>query len=465
MRGWVRRHGWIGRGWRLTVGLTIGVGTAVVGLVFCALAGLALLCVTAWPRARQWVLRPVAARARQLTELERWRLDRFLNHRSSADYANRQALRYVAARSALGLLGGLVLMSVVSGVFYGSLLVWGWFIMAAHKWLTLSFSSLGGLFLLFLSLQGMVGVAALERRLVHHLLGPSQQEALQRRIEELATSRAGVVDAVHDERRRIERDLHDGVQQRLVALGMLLGRARRSQDEEKVRTLLAQAHEESRQALTDLREVAWRVYPIALDDAGLRAALETVAERSAIPVRLDYDLPAEPSTAVRTVAYFVVSEAVTNAIKHSGAARITVALSAGAGSPGGPARGAAGGDGGANGSGDGRTRGDGSASEGGSAYESGSAYEGGSAYGGGFAGGPLLVHVTDDGVGGADPTGSGLLGLARRVAALDGTLRVLSPRGGPTTVTAELPCAFHDLPDPWGDFLREARGESMSETR
>ncbi|TVL90026.1 sensor histidine kinase [Streptomyces sp. SAJ15] len=415
MRGWVRRHGWIGRGWRLTAGLTIGVGTAVVGLVFCALAGLALLCVTAWPRARQRVLRPVAARARQLTELERWRLDRFLNHRSAADYSNRQALRYVAARSALGLLGGLVLMSVVSGVFYGSLLIWGWFIMAAHKWLTLSFSSLGGLFLLFLSLQGMVGVAALERRLVHHLLGPSQQEALQRRIEELATSRAGVVDAVHDERRRIERDLHDGVQQRLVALGMLLGRARRSQDEEKVRTLLAQAHEESRQALTDLREVAWRVYPIALDDAGLRAALETVAERSVIPVRLDYDLPAEPSTAVRTVAYFVVSEAVTNAIKHSGAARITVALSAGAGP--------------------------------------------------GFAGGPLLVRVTDDGIGGADPTGSGLLGLARRVAALDGTLRVLSPRGGPTTVTAELPCAFHDLPDPWGDSLREATRESMSETR
>ncbi|KAK1178873.1 histidine kinase [Streptomyces sp. NBS 14/10] len=389
---------WLRRGLRLAGGLLIGAGTAVVELVCVAVAGLALLCVRTWPggwpAARRCVLGAVTAGARRLTEAERRRLARFLGHDIAADYDDPAARQYVAARWSLGLLGGLVLLAVVAGTAYGSLLLWGWFIMRDGEWITITSSAIGGLFLLFLALQGIVGVALLEGQLARHFLGPSHREALRRRIDELSTSRAGVVDAVHDERRRIERDLHDGVQQRIVALGMLLGRARRSQDPDKARALLVQAHEESRAALTDLREVAWRVYPTALDEAGLRAALEAVAERSAIPVRLEYGLTAEPGEAVRTVAYFVVAEAVTNAIKHSGAERITVALT-------------------------------------GRETEVGSL-------------GGLLVRVTDDGRGGADPAGGGLLGLARRVAALDGRLRVVSPPGGPTTVSAELP----ELPGP-----------------
>lgn len=131
-------------------------------------------------------------------------------------------------------------------------------------------------FLVFLADQGALGVVALEDGLARRFLGPSPADALEARIAQLATSRAEVMDVVHDERRRIERDLHDGVQQRLVALGMLLGRARRTRarDPEGADALLLQAHEESRRALAGLREVAWRVYPAVLDEGGLRAALE-----------------------------------------------------------------------------------------------------------------------------------------------------------------------------------------------
>ncbi|KIF06575.1 histidine kinase, partial [Streptomyces sp. RSD-27] len=199
--------------------------------------------------------------------------------------------------------------------------------------------------------------------------------------------RAAVLRAVDSERRRIERDLHDGVQQRLVALAMLLGRARRSRerDPERADALLLQAHRESQEVLTELREVAWRVYPSALDSLGLEEALAGVAERCAIPLRTEFDAAGPLPGPVRTAAYFVVCEAVTNAAKHSGASAVSVRV---------------------------------------------------------VRRGPVLtVRVEDDGSGGADPSGTGLSGLASRVAALDGLLRVESPAGGPTTVTAELPCA------------------------
>ncbi|QLH21478.1 sensor histidine kinase [Streptomyces sp. Rer75] len=383
---------WLRHGLRLVAGLLIGAGTALAELLYTVGAGLALLCVTTRPRARIRVLRPLTAGARWLTEVERRRLARFLDAEVTPEYGGEQALRYLATRWALGLLGGVVPALAAIGAGFGSLLLWGVPVLGGDHWFDLVTTGFGGVVLFILAAQGIVAVAAWEGQLAWHLLGPSPQDALHHRIEELAASRAGVVDAVDEERRRIERDLHDGVQQRLVALGMLLGRARRSQDPERAHALLVQAHEESRHALSDLREVAWRAYPAALDEAGLRVALEGVAERSAIPVRLEYGLAAEPGTTVRTVAYFVVSEAVTNAVKHSGASRIDIALTR-------------------------RTPG--------------ARREGADI---------LLVRITDDGTGGADPAGGGLLGLARRAAALDGRLRVVSPPGGPTTITAELPC-------------------------
>ncbi|MGW5940298.1 sensor histidine kinase [Streptomyces celluloflavus] len=374
------------RGLRLATGLMLGAVMAVAELPFVVLSGVSLLLVLAWPRGRRAVLRPVTAAVRTLTEANRRRLRIYVAADTSASYTDRRALEYLSLRWALGLLGALVLVAVLIGAVYGTLWLCAWLMVAdvRHPG-TVLMSSVAGLFLLFLSLQGTFGVAGLEARLARRCLGPSPHEQLELRIAQLSSSRAGVIAAVNDERRRIERDLHDGVQQRLVALGMLLGRALRSKDEMRADQLLRQAHEESRQALTELREVAWRVYPTVLDEAGLRAALETVAERSAIPVHLDYGMDRDPETAVATVAYFVVSEAVTNAVKHSGAGLITVRVAQG---------------------------------------EDG-----------------VLVHIEDDGAGGADSSGSGLFGLARRVAALDGRFRVDSPAGGPTIITAELPCA------------------------
>lgn len=368
---------------RLTTSLGIGACTAVVELPFTLLCGLVLLIALAWPRGRQAVLTPLTAAAGRLAEVERRRLARFGEAEVSHAYAPVRALLYVAVRWVLGVVGTVVVFAPLTAIVLWAVVVWP-FTDLRHPG-DVALTGIGNLFFLFVALQGVFGVSHLEGLLARHFLGPRHEEVLERRIEQLAASRAGIVAAVNDERRRIERDLHDGVQQRLVALGMLLGRALRSQDEQRAAQLLRQAHEESGQALTELREVAWRVYPTVLDEAGLKAALETVAERSAIPVRLDYELAAEPETAVATVAYFVVSEAVTNAVKHSGAGLITVRVARGEDT--------------------------------------------------------VVVCIEDDGPGGADSGGSGLFGLARRVAALDGRFRVDSPAGGPTTITAELPCA------------------------
>ncbi|MCT4352889.1 sensor histidine kinase [Streptomyces sp. Je 1-79] len=371
----------------MAFGLALGAATAVLELLGSAVGGLALLPVLASPRGRVAVLRPLAAAARGLTRLERTRLDRLLGVRLPGFHDTAAAPRYLAARWPLGLLGAVVLGCGAYGLGLGTFAFYGWLITDIdHPWLV-TLGSLGGFFLLFLSAQGALGVVALEDGLARRFLGPSHADALEARIAELATSRAEVMDVVHEERRRIERDLHDGVQQRLVALGMLLGRARRirARDPGGADALLLQAHEESRRALAELREVAWRVYPAVLDEGGLRAALETVAERSTLPVSLGYAVRRPLPRAVETVAYFLVSEAVTNVVKHAGATRIDVQVT--------------------------------------------------------LEGDELSVRVTDDGAGGADASGSGLSGLASRAAALDGRFAVESPAGGPTVVRAVLPCA------------------------
>ncbi|WP_184569010.1 sensor histidine kinase [Streptomyces zagrosensis] len=416
---------WVRQGLRISVGLAIGGCTTLLGLVYAAVSGLALLCVFVWPRARQTVLGVVACGARRLARLERWRLAYFLRVEIGSAYGGSRALGYLAVHWLLGALGCLVVLALLVGMGYGSLLLWGWVIFEKGNFLTNVYAAVGGMFLFFLAAQSLAGIVVLERQLAWHFLGVAPQDVLRRRIEELASSRAGVVAAVHDERRRIERDLHDGVQQRLVALGMLLGRARRGQDPERAHALLVQAHEESRQALAELREVAWRVYPTVLDEAGLRAALETVAERSSLPVRLDYGLTVEPAIPVRTVAYFVVCEAVTNAIKHANAHTIHIALTRAPATRPVPA-----------------LAGPHSGALPGKPPRPAPEATNPAASGGDLAL-PLVlrVRITDDGSGGADPTGSGLLGLAQRAAAIDGSLRLDSPPGGPTTITAELPCA------------------------
>lgn len=360
--------------------MLVGAVTGLVELVYLIGAGALLVPAALRPRTRRAAVRRIQAGARRLAEVERWRLGAFLRAESSSDYSGGRAVEYLLVRWATGLLGGLVVLLFLYGVTVG--VFWTRDALTGRSTALLVVAQVMlGVLGLFLSVQGFAGIAAVERRLARRFLGPSAREVLERRISELSTSRAGVVAAVDTERRRIERDLHDGVQQRLVALGMLLGRARRAPGSTE---LIAQAHEETRHILDELRDVAWRAYPAALDNLGLHEALLRVAERAGVPVRLRYELDERPPRAVETAAYFVVSEAVTNAAKHARAREVTVDVQ--------------------------RTD-------------------------------RLVVRIHDDGVGGADASGSGLSGLARRVAALDGVFTVDSPAGGPTVIVAELPCA------------------------
>lgn len=230
-------------------------------------------------------------------------------------------------------------------------------------------------------------IAYADAALAALLLGPGLQEALDRRVGQLAQSRSAVVDAADAERRRIERDLHDGAQQRLTALAMNLGVAKATLPDlpEPARKALDDAHAEAKAALTEIRGIVRGLHPAVLDDRGLDAALSGLAGRSPVPVTLDVRLHPRPPRAVEAVAYFVVSEALTNAAKHAAASAVAI---------------------------------------------------------GAWTDGTWLrLRIVDDGIGGADPSrGTGLTGLRQRVASVDGTLTIESPIGGPTVLEASLPC-------------------------
>ena len=230
-------------------------------------------------------------------------------------------------------------------------------------------------------------VANAEGRLAANLLGPSERAALANRIDELSARREQLVAVVEAERRRIERDLHDGAQQRLVALAMNLGMAKDKFDKDPpaARVLLDEAHAEAKHAMVELRNLARGIHPAVLSDRGLDAALSSLAGRAPVPVSVDVSVPDRPPAAIETTAYFVVAEALTNIAKHAGATRAAVNVAR--------------------------------------------------------VNGHLTVEITDDGIGGADvKRGTGLAGLVDRVTAVDGTVHLSSPIGGPTILTVELPC-------------------------
>ncbi|MGQ4487407.1 sensor histidine kinase [Streptomyces sp. SAS_281] len=227
------------------------------------------------------------------------------------------------------------------------------------------------------------GLATVDRLMVAGLLSPSR---LAERVTELESDRGVVVDTAAADLRRIERDLHDGAQARLVALAMDLGLAKEklTNDPEAAARMVDEAHGEVKVALQELRDLARGIHPAVLTDRGLDAALSAVASRCTVPVGVEVDLPSRPAQAIEGIAYFTVSELLQNVSKHAGATRASVDVW--------------------------RTE------------------------------DRLLLQVTDDGRGGADPaSGSGLAGLAERLDAVDGVLVVDSPVGGPTKVTAELP--------------------------
>ena len=250
-----------------------------------------------------------------------------------------------------------------------------------------AYLTVAGLALLVAAPWLTAGVAALDVRATRALLGPSRAEELEHQVEHLTQTRAGVVDAADAERRRLERNLHDGTQQRLVSLAMNLGMARaQTATVEEAHEAIAEAHEEAKAALAELRNLIRGLHPPVLENRGLDAALSGVAARMPIPVRLTVHVPRRPSPTIEAVAYFVVSEGLTNITKHAHATQADVFVQQ-----------------------DGER---------------------------------LHIIVTDDGVGGADPArGTGLAGLARRAESVDGTLEIVSPLGGPTLLTVDLPCA------------------------
>src|SRR3954467_14061781 len=228
---------------------------------------------------------------------------------------------------------------------------------------------------------GAHGLATAWGREMH----PLRERELSERVTELTRTRRGALDAQAAELRRIERDLHDGAQARLVALSMQIGRAEDRLDEHpEAAELVRNARMEASNAIKELRDLARGIAPPVLTDRGLAAAVGSLGERSALPVRVDARLSRRLSPVIESAAYFVVAEALTNAAKHAKGAGARVAL-----------------------------------------FEE---------------SGRLVVEVDADGPGGADPAGSGLAGLRSRVEALDGILVIVSNPGEGTTVHAELPC-------------------------
>jgi signal transduction histidine kinase len=384
---------WLAAVWSLLTGPTGGWGLAVTYVVVAAAGPVALLwCVLGFGavqrarfRATLGVEIPAPPRAAGT-----WPLRPVRPWRAAATW---RQLGYHLLALVVGVGGG----ALVAGCWSALAVALGY---AVGPWSQGRHAGVGvavvaaGLALLLAAPWVALGVARLDEVAGRALLGPSRSEELALRVASLTRSRADVVAATDAERRRIERDLHDGTQQRLVSLAMHLGMARATLADapEPARQAIDQAHDQATQALAELREIVRGLHPAVLDDRGLDAALSGIAARAPIPVRLRVDVAARCAPSIEAIAYFVVSEALTNVAKHANAdhAEVTVRRS----------------------------------------------------------GDRLRIVVTDDGQGGAAPDdggqgdggGSGLRGLAQRAAAVDGTLTIHSPPGGPTAITVELPC-------------------------
>jgi signal transduction histidine kinase len=284
--------------------------------------------------------------------------------------AIRQAVRTRSAR-----LRALALHGALSG-FLGGMLLTIWALAG------------GGRFWPLIPVMALACVVALHAVLsasIHRLRAGRRELELVERVDELTRTRRGALDVQAAELRRIERDLHDGAQARLVALSMQLGRAEeRLADQPAVADLVRQARTEAGAAIAELRDLARGIAPPVLADRGLAAAVEALGRRSAIPVTLQADVDLRPPPVVETAAYFVVAEALTNAAKHAPGATAQVRMLRE------PKQ--------------------------------------------------LIVEVADDGPGGADPDGGGLTGLRHRVEALDGWLHLTSRPGEGTRILAVLPC-------------------------
>lgn len=205
---------------------------------------------------------------------------------------------------------------------------WQWRAENAGYVVKAAYVTAAGVALLYTTAWLTKALARVDTRAANALLGPSREEELTRRVADLAESRAGLVDAADAERRRIERDLHDGAQQRLVALAVNLGLAKATLGDlpEEVRKVIDEAHRDAKEAISELNDLVRGLHPAVLEDRGLDAALSGVAARLPVPVRLSVSLRRRPSPTVEAVAYFVVSETLTNVVKHARASSADVTV-------------------------------------------------------------------------------------------------------------------------------------------
>ena len=317
------------------------------------------------------------------------------------DSAPWRGLGFLAASSALCLVAatvvfgslGLGIALLLAPVFRPEGGAAGWDVLSAVPvWLL----PLLGVLLLVVGLAAATGYGLADRAMARGILGRSAAEALRAEVAAMAQRRSGAVAAAASDRQRIERDLHDGVQPRLVSVAMTLGMARNKLDSDPdgARALLDSAHAEAKEAIVELRQLARGIHPAVLVDRGLDAALSALAARCPVPTALDVRLEARCSSEAEAVVYFAVAEALTNVAKHSRASRCSVQVR--------------------------------------------------------LEDGVLTAVVTDDGVGGAvlaapaESTGlgsTGLSGLRDRAIAAGGQVRLSSPPGGPTSIWVEVPCA------------------------
>lgn len=315
------------------------------------------------------------------------------------DPTTRRELRWLVRHATLGLLLGLLGILLPITAVRDTAFPLYWTLMPAnttatslgighaHTWPDALAVALLGVSWIAIVLGLGPGMARLQASPGRRLLSAGPDADLSLRVAELTATRAAALDAHATELRRIERSLHDGAQNRLVSVAVLLGAARRmvARDPAGADELLERAQSAAEQALAELRTVARGILPPVLADRGLAGALSGLAADCAVPCRVDVDVPERCAASVEATAYFVVAEALTNIAKHSGAGHATVT-----------ARG---------------------------------------------SGGRLVLRVEDDGRGGADAEGgSGLTGIRRRIAAHDGGLTLTSPPGGPTVLTVDLPC-------------------------
>ncbi len=363
-------------------GLAFGLAFVLIGIPLFALV---LIGVRMAGDAERWLLlETVGERVEPAPRAESsgssWR--RLLEE--LRDPRNWRALAFVVLRSLTGpFVFAAALIVVVYPLWALSSAAWGWWVFGLQ---TVSIIVSGVLALL---LGPWIAWAFTESHLsvARALLGPSTMQ-LTERADVVQQTRDRSIEAAAAERRRIERDLHDGAQARLSTVALDLGRAKRRIDQggdpDEVRAIIDTAHEDAKAAIVELRDLARGIHPPVLTDRGLVGALDEIVARSPIPVHLDVRVDVRPPAHVESAAYFAVSELLTNATRHSRAATVWVTVRA-------------------------NDR-------------------------------ELVIDVSDDGVGGADPAiGSGLRGLEDRVAALDGTMTVTSLLGEGTSVLIEVP--------------------------